>query len=120
MRGVDMWKRITASLGVGAALALGGAIMKSVVSIMALILLCCTTPVAHAYPEPGTPAITACQAIRGYHRDGVPLSQIDIDKEAQTLMRSHQGNAVMDLVEARYLIKRAINSYYLGTDDMCA
>ncbi len=115
-----MWKRITASLGVGAALALGGAIMMSVVSIMALILLCCTTPVAHAYPEPGTPAITACQAIRGYHRDGVPLSQIDIDKEAQTLMRSHQGNAVMDLGEARYLIKRAINSYYLGTDDMCA
>jgi energy-converting hydrogenase Eha subunit F len=115
-----MWKRVTASLGVGAALALRGAIMKSVVSIMALILLCCTTPVAHAYPQPGTPAITACQAIRGYHRDGVPLSQIDIDKEAQTLMQSHQGNAVIYLGEARYLIKRAINSYYLGTDDMCA
>ena len=49
--------------------------MKSVVSIMALVLVCCTTPVAHAYPEPGTPAITACQAIRGYHRDGVPLSK---------------------------------------------
>lgn len=45
-----MWKRITA-IGVGAALALGGAIMKSVVSIMALVLVCCTTPVAHAYPS---------------------------------------------------------------------
>ncbi len=94
--------------------------MKSVVSIMALILLYGATPVAHAYPEPGTPAITACQAIRGYHRDGVPLYQIDIDKEAQTLMQSYQGNTVIYLGEAQYLIRRAINSYYLGTDDMCA
>jgi hypothetical protein len=94
--------------------------MKSVASIMALILLCCTTPAAHAYPPPGTPNISACQQIRGYHRDGVPLSQIDIDKEAQSLAREHQGNEVLDLGEARSLIKRAINSYYLGTDDMCA
>lgn len=96
------------------------AIMKSVMSIMALILLYGTTPVARAYPQPGTPAITACQAIRGYHRDGVPLSQMDIEKEAQTLMQSHQGNAVISLGEAKYLIRRAISSYYLGTDDMCA
>jgi hypothetical protein len=97
-----------------------GAIMKSVVSVTALILLyCTTTSVAHAYPEPGTPAITACQAIRGYHRDGVPLSQIDVDKEAQMLMQSHQGNTVIYLGEAQYLIRRAINSYYLGTDNMC-
>lgn len=95
--------------------------MKSVVSIMALILFNVTTAaVAHAYPQPGTPAITACQAIRGYHRDGVSLSQIDIDEEAQVLMQSHQGNTVINLGEARDLIRRAINSYYLGIDDMCA
>jgi hypothetical protein len=115
-----MRKRVTAILRVGAAPALRGALMQFVVSIMALILLCCTTPVAHAYPEPGTPAITACQAIRGYHRDGVPLSQIDVDQEARALVQSHQGNAVIYLGEARYLIKRAVDSYYLGTDDMCA
>jgi len=114
-----MCKRITASLGIGAALALGEAVIGFVASIMALILLQ-GTAVAHAYPLPGTAAISACQAIRSYHRDGVPLSQIDIDQEAQTLMQSHQGNAVIYLGEARYLIRRAINSYYLGTDDMCA
>lgn len=120
MRGVGMWKRITASLGVGAAPALKEAIIKSVVSILALILLFGTTPLAHAYPQPGTPAITACQAIRAYHRDGVPPSQINLDKEAQTLMQEHQENAVIYLGEAQYLLRRAINSYYLGTDDMCA
>jgi hypothetical protein len=95
--------------------------MKSVVSIVALILLCCTIPVAHAYPPPGTPNISACQLIRAYHRDGVPLSQIDIDKEAQALMREYQGQPVISLSlgEARNLIQRAINTYYLGTDDMC-
>lgn len=94
--------------------------MKFVVSMMVLILLNDTTPVANAYPQPGTPAISACQLIRAYHRDGVPLSQIDIDQEAHALMQEHQGTAVLSLGEAQYLIRRAINSYYAGTDDMCA
>jgi hypothetical protein len=113
-----MWKPITASLG--AALACGEAMLKSIVTIMLLVLVYCTTPVAHAYPDPGTPAITACQAIRSYHRDGVPLSQINLDAEAQELMGSHQGNAVISLGQARQLIQRAINGYYFGTDAMCA